>query len=93
MKYYIKDREEKENKEEKNSHLEKAINGVLLVFSVCIASLFIFFLSNAGKENKVEQNDEIISVFKETPLYDFLDLEMAEQTQNTGEVSDFEERK
>ena len=93
MKYYIKDREEKVNKEEKNSHLEKARNGVLLVFSVCLASLFIFFLSNARVENKVEQNDEIISVFKETPLYDFLDLEMAEETKNTGEVSDFEERK
>ena len=93
MKYFINDREESEKVEEKRTAFAKARDGFLLVFSLCLATLFIFFLNGGNKENKVEQNDEIISVFKETPLYDFLDLEMTEENKNSGEVSDFEDEK
>lgn len=93
MKYYISTKEKKEKKQEKRPFQAKARDGILLVFSICLLALFISFLSDGRIDSEREQNDEIISVFEETPLYDFLDLEMAESTKNEGEVSKFEGEK
>ena len=90
MKYYISTKQKKEKKQEKRPLQTKARDGILLVFSMCLLALFISFLSDGRIDSEREQNDEIISVFEETPLYDFLDLEMAESTKNEGEVSKFE---
>ena len=93
MKYYISTKEKKEKKQEKRAIQTKARDGILLVFSMCLLALFISFLSDARIESEREQNDEIISVFKETPLYDFLDMEMTEKAKSEGEVSKFEGEK
>ena len=93
MKYYISTKEKKEKKQEKRAIQTKAKDGILLVFSMCLLALFISFLSDARIDSEREQNDEIISVFKETPLYDFLDMEMTENAKSEGEVSNFEGKK
>lgn len=90
MKYIINERDEKDKPKVKGEPFKKARDGALLVFSICLAMLFLLFLNNGSKQNNEAQNDEIISAFKETALYDFLDLEMVENAKNSGEVSDFE---
>lgn len=93
MKYYISTKEKKEKKQEKRAIQTKAKDGILLVFSMCLLALFISFLSDGRIDSEREQNDEIISVFKETPLYDFLDMEMTEKAKSEGEVSNLEGKK
>jgi hypothetical protein len=90
MKYIINERDEKDKPKVKGDRFKKVRDGALLVFSICLATLFLLFLNNGSKQNNEAQNDEIISAFKETALYDFLDLEMVENAKNSGEVSDFE---
>lgn len=93
MKYYISTKEKKEKKQEKRPLQTKARDGILLVFSMCLLALFISFLSDGIIDSEREQNDEIISVFKETTLYDFLDMEMTEKAKSEGEVSNLEGEK
>lgn len=90
MKYIINEKDEKDKPKVKGYPFKKARDGALLVFSIFLATLFLLFLNNGSKQNNEAQNDEIISAFKETALYDFLDLEMVENAKSSGEVSDFE---
>ena len=63
--------------------LDKVKGGILTTFAVCMASLFIFFtVSDKAPKNENEEN-KIVSVFKETYLSDFLDLESYENDEGS----------
>ena len=77
--FFVKEKSEIKGKSEEKIH--KAKNGLIFVFLLCFASLFLFFCFG-GEERKYEENNEIISVFKESYLYDFLDLDDCENQEN-----------
>ena len=60
----------------------KIKNGILFIFSLCVSMLFLFFALNNELPKREEKASEIVSVFKETNLYDFLDLENCENYEN-----------
>lgn len=61
--------------------INKAKRGLILVFSICITSLFML-LTLDGEAPLSKEENEIISVFKETYLYDFLDLDNCEKSES-----------
>ena len=76
---YVKGQEKNENLPSKFS---KTKNGLILVFSLCISSLFMLFSLSDTSPPRYEEKSEITSVFKQTYLYDFLDLDNCENTEN-----------
>ena len=76
---YVKGQGKTENLPSKFS---KTKNGLILVFSLCISSLFMLFSLSDTSPPRYEEGSEIISVFKQTYLYDFLDLDNCENTEN-----------
>ena len=76
---YVKGQEKNENLPSKFS---KTKNGLILVFSLCISSLSMLFSLSDTSPPRYEEKSEIISVFKQTYLYDFLDLDNCENTEN-----------
>lgn len=82
MKQTISVKEKSEIKGKSKLKNNKAKNGLIFVFLLCFASLFLFFCFG-GEEQKYEEGNEIISVFKESYLYDFLDLDKCGNDENT----------
>lgn len=76
----IKNTEGKSKKDEKINQIR---NGIVTVFSLCFASLFIFFAVNEKTPEGDKEASEIASVFKESYLYDLLDLENCENKKNS----------
>lgn len=78
--------------EEKVGAMQKNIKGVrasiLTVLSLSFCSLFLFFAVGESSPKKDIVSDEIVSVFKETYLYDFLDLENCENIKTSRGVSE-----
>ena len=62
--------------------INKAKNGLILVFSICITSLFMLVALDGEAPTSKGEESEIISVFKETYLYDFLDLDNCKKSEN-----------
>ena len=84
-------------KREENKIREVKIKSSLLVasfvFSMSLITLLLFFASSQSpREIDYQEDSEIKDVFKETGIYDFLDLDMCNDTKTSGEVSDFEGR-
>ncbi len=82
MKQKIQQIKPKEKDETSNKKIDNAKKGILFVFSVCISSLFLFFALAEEAPPSVENSSEVLGVFKQTYLYDFLDLEKCENEQN-----------
>lgn len=74
-------KKEKINREE-SKKISEIKNAIIIAFSVCLSSLFIFFALDDKVPKKEFEASEIVSVFKETYLYEFLDFGNCENSKN-----------
>ena len=63
--------------------VKKIKNGLILVFSLCAASLFIFFTASENIPLSKDGDSALVSVFKETYLNELLDLENCENVEGS----------
>ncbi len=83
MKQTYKQIENTKKETEEGKKINQLRQGIVTVFSLCFASLFIFFAVNEKTPERDWEVSEIVSVFKESYLYDFLDLENCENVKNS----------
>ena len=90
MKYQINTRKSGGNKETEEK-IKNYILAIMFVFSISFVTLlFLFSSSQLSSKITYGEEDEIKEVFKETAIYDFLDLDMCKNEKMSGEVSDFD---
>lgn len=53
----------------------------LLAFVICALSLMVYFAKKPDEPSLKYENEELVSVFKESDLYDFFDFDEIDKTE------------